>query len=85
MTIPSLTLTTLVSIICVANSVCFSIVCLFIATSGEKSTVNEKGTSALLTVELDKEKGPQIRVEPGKEPPAFLQLFGGSMIILNGK
>ena len=54
----------------------------------------------MLTVELDKEKGPQviyfanhhcskvslkfavqIRVPQGKELPAFLQLFGGGMIV----
>ena len=38
-----------------------------------------------MTVELDKERGPQIRVVQGKEYAAFLQLFKGSMIILYGK
>ena len=39
----------------------------------------------MITVELDKERAPQIRVTQGKEHPAFLQLFNGSMIILCGK
>ena len=38
-----------------------------------------------MTVELDKEKGPQVRVVQGAEHPAFLQLFNGSMIVLHGK
>jgi supervillin len=34
-----------------------------------------------MTVELDREKGPQVRVEQGREPPAFLNLFQGLMFI----
>ena len=38
-----------------------------------------------MTIELDKEKGPQIRVVQGKEPPAFLNLFNGGMVLLDGR
>ena len=38
-----------------------------------------------MTVELDKEKGPQVRVVQGKEPPAFLNLFDGGMMLLKGR
>ena len=37
-----------------------------------------------MTVELDKEKGPQIRVDQGKEDAAFLNLFNSQMIIHEG-
>ncbi|KAL1518089.1 hypothetical protein ABEB36_001766 [Hypothenemus hampei] len=57
----------------------------FFCWHGAKSSVNEKCTAAFLTVELDKENAPQIRVVQGFEPAAFLRLFGGSMVIHRGK
>jgi supervillin len=38
-----------------------------------------------MTVELDKEKGPQVPVIEGKEPPCFIRLFNGRMIVHTGK
>uniref|UniRef100_A0A8C8HWE2 HP domain-containing protein n=1 Tax=Oncorhynchus tshawytscha TaxID=74940 RepID=A0A8C8HWE2_ONCTS len=52
---------------------------------GRNSTVREKGTSALTTVELEEERGAQVQVQQGKEPPCFLQCFNGGMIIHCGK
>ncbi len=52
---------------------------------GEHASINEKGAAAVITVEMDKERAPQIRVAQSKEHPAFLQLFRGSMIVLYGK
>ena len=31
-----------------------------LTSSGKDSTLNEKGTAALMTVELDSDKGPQV-------------------------
>lgn len=59
--------------------------CIFFCWQGIHSSVNEKGTAACLTVELDKQSAPQIRVEQGSEPAAFLRLFDGHMVISNGK
>ncbi|KAK7919601.1 hypothetical protein WMY93_010885 [Mugilogobius chulae] len=42
---------------------------------GRNSSANEKGTSALMTVELGSHRGAQMLVSQGKEPPCFLQLF----------
>ncbi|XP_022245088.1 villin-1-like [Limulus polyphemus] len=52
---------------------------------GAKSTLDEQGTAALKTVELDEKldgRAVQIRVVQGKEPPHFMAIFGGKMIIL---
>ncbi|XP_061561650.1 supervillin [Phycodurus eques] len=51
---------------------------------GLHSSVSEKGTSALKTVELGSFRGSQVLVSQGKEPPCFLQLFRGGLIIHKG-
>uniref|UniRef100_A0A8C4H146 Supervillin d n=1 Tax=Dicentrarchus labrax TaxID=13489 RepID=A0A8C4H146_DICLA len=51
---------------------------------GRHSSVSEKGTSALMTVELGSHRGSQVLVSEGKEPPCFLQLFQGGLIIHKG-
>lgn len=54
---------------------------------GKKSSIDEKGSSALLTTELAKElpcKSSQVRVVQGKEPSHFCNLFKGNMIVHAG-
>ncbi|KAA0725355.1 Supervillin [Triplophysa tibetana] len=51
---------------------------------GRQSSVSGRGTSALMTVELGNHRGAQVLVTQGKEPPCFLQLFQGGLIIHRG-
>ncbi|XP_039547051.1 supervillin isoform X2 [Pimephales promelas] len=51
---------------------------------GRHSSVSGRGTSALMTVELGNHSGAQVLVTQGKEPPCFLQLFQGGLIIHRG-
>ncbi|KAM3593440.1 uncharacterized protein V6R79_013069 [Siganus canaliculatus] len=59
--------------------------CCYFFWQGRNATINEKGTSALMTVELDEERGAQVQVQQGKEPPCFLQCFNGGMVVHSGK
>ncbi|XP_051894645.1 supervillin-like isoform X2 [Pristis pectinata] len=52
---------------------------------GGQSSISGKGASALMTVELGKDREAQVLVSQGKEPPCFLQLFQGGMIVHSGR
>ena len=49
--------------------------------SGLNCTINKSGASALMAIELDKEKSTQIQIKQTEEPPCFLRLFKGKFII----
>ncbi|XP_036408959.1 supervillin-like isoform X1 [Megalops cyprinoides] len=52
---------------------------------GRHSTVSGKGTSALMTMELGNHRAAQVLVAQGSEPPCFLQLFQGGLVIHKGR
>nr|CAH7767160.1 unnamed protein product [Callosobruchus chinensis] len=58
---------------------------IFFCWHGSNSSISEKCTAAFLTVELDKQSAPQVRVVQGSEPAAFLRLFSGNLVIYKGK
>ena len=55
---------------------------------GSQSSVDERGTAAMKTVEFDNNlfsgRAVQVRVTEGKEPAHFMALFGGEMVIYRG-
>jgi hypothetical protein len=54
---------------------------------GRDSSINEKGASALLTIDISTEvdNAPQIRITQQHETKHFLAMFSGRIIIHNGK
>lgn len=55
---------------------------------GNEASVDERGTAALKTIEIDDKQfngsAVQIRVVEGKEPPHFTALFDGKMVVFKG-
>ena len=54
---------------------------------GAKSSVDEQGTAAMWTVQMDDKlggKAVQVRLAQGKETPHFMSMFDGQMVIYTG-
>ena len=57
------------------------------SSQGSHTSQDEAGTAALKAVELDDRlegRAVQVRIVQGKEPPHFMAIFGGKMIIFEG-
>ncbi|XP_026215825.1 supervillin isoform X5 [Anabas testudineus] len=52
---------------------------------GRHSTVSGRDTAAFLSIGINNHEDSQVVVSQGKEPPCFLQLFQGGLVIHKGK
>nr|XP_020461105.1 supervillin-like [Monopterus albus] len=57
----------------------------FFLWQGRHSSVSGRDTAAFLSIGMNKHEGSQVVVPQGKEPPCFLQLFQGGLVIHKGK
>ena len=78
--LPSFSLPLSLSLFLSASSPFLLFCLLYSHPTGHHAFINEKGTAAIMTDELDKEKDPQVHVIQGTNHPSFLQLFNISVI-----
>lgn len=57
----------------------------FFLWQGRHSSVSGRDTAAFLSIGMDNHEDSQVVVPQGKEPPCFLQLFQGGLVIHKGK
>ncbi|KAM3863947.1 supervillin [Diretmus argenteus] len=57
----------------------------FFLWQGRHSSVSGRGTATFLSIGLDNHEETQVPVPQGKEPPCFLQLFQGGLVIHKGR
>ncbi|KAM4598323.1 supervillin [Polymixia lowei] len=57
----------------------------FFLWQGRHSRVSGRGTAAFLSIGLNNREETQVVVPQGKEPPCFLQLFQGGLVIHRGR